>query len=235
MAAATPAFRFEYAQSAGIRGADSRLEIQGDQATWYHEPPVAVTEGGVIGVFRTSVTAAERQALEAAMPARSTPGLRPGMPAQTVRLTSAGQERVLALAATDAAADALKAQALQIIERARSRPWRALRIDLVKADPPRVRIENLGSEPLVLPLDEQSLFIESSPTSAVEWQRAGVRPWRRTVTIAPGAHAEFDLPAALPAGRPRWVRALFQRPAADSLGDVGGTASSRHVRLDAAK
>ncbi|NRF70598.1 hypothetical protein HLB44_26695 [Aquincola sp. S2] len=235
MAATTADFRFEYAQSAGIGGADSRLEIDGDQATWYHEPPVAVIERGVIGVFRTQVSAAERQALAAAMPAGSTPGLRPGMPAQTARLKSAGQERVVALAPTDPAADRLKAEARKIIERARSRPYRALRIDLVQVEPPRVRIENVGSEPLVLPLDEQSLFVESSPTSPVEWQRAGARSWRRTFTIAPGGHADVDLPAVLPAARPRWVRAMFQRPAADSLEDVGGTASSRHVRLDAAR
>ncbi len=229
--AATPDFRFEYAQSAGIGPADSRLEIDGDQATWYHEPPVAVIERGAIGVFRTAVSAAERQALEAGLPARSTPGLRPGMPAQTVRLKRAGQEQVLALAPGDPAADRLKAEARKIIERARAQPWRALRIDLLRAQPARVRIENLGSQPLVLALDERSLFVESSPVSAVEWQRAGQRAWRKTVTIAPGAHEDLDLPAVIPAGRPRWLRALFQRPAADSLEDIGGTASSQHVQL----
>lgn len=222
-------FSFEYSTNGGGGAGASRLEIDGTDASWIHEPAVAVVERGVIGVFRTTISALEQQRLTELTPARSTTGLRPDMPAVTVRLRTAGRDSVVALSPSDPAGSALVAEATRISERARQHPQRAVRIDLLQTAPFSVSIENVGVEPVQLDLDENSLFVENLAAASESWSRLPSPPWTRAVKVAPGTHTKIELGVAPAPTRTGLVRAILRLSAGSS--SIQGTASSRHVAI----
>lgn len=222
-------FLFEYSTNGGGGAGASRLEIDGSDASWIHEPAVAVVERGVIGVFRTTISTLEQQRLAELTPTQSTTGLRPDMPAVTVRLRTAGRNSVVALSPSDPAGSALVAEATRISERARQHPQRAIRIDLVQTAPFSVSIENVGVEPVQLDLDENALFIETVAAETESWSRLPSPPWTRAVRIAPGTHTEIGLDVAPGSTRARLARAILRLTASSS--SIQGTASSRHVTI----
>jgi len=225
-------FQFEYSQISGIASVDNRLVIEGDRATWYHEPGVPLIENDTIGEFRTIITAAEQDRLASLMPAKSTPGLRPDMRATSVRLRIDGRQTEVALAPGDPAGTGLVAEARKIVGRAQSHPYRALRIGLA-TDPLRVSIENPGSERITLPLDEQTLFIEWTEPRSSEWRRVEVNPWPKAVVVKPGHREDLVVGARLTPIRPQLVRAVYSRRSSSGPEDVSGTASSKYVQLKA--
>jgi hypothetical protein len=228
-AAQTSNLYFEYAQIAGIGLPDNRLVIEDRRATWFHEPKVPVLENDVIGVFQTDVTVADMEELRQLTPSRSTPGIRPDMPAISVRLRAAGRDDAVALGPRDTEAAPLISVVQNIVKRVSAHPYRALRIGIADRDPRRVEIENAGTQPLTLQLNEQRLFLETK-RDPLQWKRVPSPAWNRAVTIPGGGRQEIAIPVQTDdSADRRMFRAVFQAPQSDSAEEVGGTTTSRAI------
>lgn len=223
-------FQFEYSQISGIASVDNRLVIEGDRATWYHQPGVPLIENDTIGEFRTIITAAEQDRLASFMPAKSTPGVRPDMRATSVRLRIDGRQTEVVLAPGDRSGAQLISEARNIISQAQAHPYRALRIGLATG-PLRISIENPGSQQITLSLDEQTLFIEWTEPPSSEWRRIDVDAWRKTIVVQPGHRQDLSVAAKLGSIRPQLIRAVYRRSSSSGPEDVSGTASSKYIQL----